>query len=180
MKKLVCLFGLIFTCSSIYASQVSWGAMSVRNDGTAMTNFMAMAFFVETGTDMSTTWEQIAAGVDPSTLQGATTAYTSTSPIGNIPTQTVATFDNHWILSPSTSYDVYLVVFDGNQFAYVGNSENPITTPAWVETNEQYVSVNFGVVNFTSSSWHKTVPEPTALALLALGVAGVALRRRIR
>lgn len=180
MKKLAYLFGLLFVSSSIYASQVSWGAMTIRNDGTAMSNFIAMAFFVDAGTDMSTTWDQIAAGVAPSTLQGATTPYTSTSPIGNIPTQTVATFGDHWILSPSTSYDVYLVVFDGNQFAYVGNAENPITTPAWVETNEQYVSANFGVVNFTSDSWHSIAPEPSLVCTLAVGLMGVMLRRRIR
>lgn len=83
---------------------------------------------------------------------------------------------------------LYLVIFDNadltqaGQYAVASAGESGYVT---IDSDGQVVGpgdtnpVDFFVPNWMGGT-HRAAPEPTALALLALGIAGVALRRRVR
>lgn len=79
-------------------------------------------------------------------------------------------------LSVTTKADTgtYYMFFSGSDVAY-GTSFDAATAP-WSVVDGQNPTLDKLAVTFTNVS--SAVPEPTVLALLALGVAGVALRRR--
>lgn len=83
---------------------------------------------------------------------------------------------------------LYLVIFDNKenlskagQFAVAKAGETGQVT---IDKDGQVVGPGGGDLEFFTPVWlggtHRAAPEPTALALLALGVAGAALRRRVR
>ncbi len=83
---------------------------------------------------------------------------------------------------------LYLVIFDNKTLSEAGQfavAKAGETGQVKIDANGQVVGPGGGApLEFLTPVWlggtHRAAPEPTALALLALGIAGVALRRRVR
>lgn len=184
-KALLSMFAI--TCASVIsAAQVNWSAYNFTEN----TNISGTAYLIQYTGETPLSSQTIANALvengttyngEDFTLLGTTTELVDQYGVGFEGTQITG-------LNISSADGFFTLVIDSEGNFYLSDILNGVTnietTPGSGEYQYFLEFYNYMVEDnyqwYTGKVGSGNVPEPTALALLALGVAGVALRRRVR
>lgn len=174
MKLLVVSISL-FIASMMHAASIKWGVMG--NTTPITTPNGSIAYFIES----SASRESILSSIANESFDFGTALGSGVVTDGNV--YDIGTDDNYYVASADlpagTDYSFYVVIFNATSAdeatQFILSSE--YVASIYEGDNPQTI-IDFGP-NVEGEGWTSIVPEPTALALLALGVAGLALRRRV-
>lgn len=206
MKKLIIGFASVVFASMIQAAQITWTAASIQAVGGGSIGATGSGFaFTGTAADRdaviallgTATWASDFSTYQSSLVNSQTVTDSSIAANSNVAlgggslttsssllASTVAygtTAANAFV--GSTEQSVFFVVFDNTdwtQATYYTVSE--LNTQTLTATGAKQYTTLWANWDGTgvAGTWTAVVPEPTSMALLALGVVAVGLRRRFR
>jgi len=178
MKKMMLAVVAMVMVSSVNAASVNWttSSMSALTSFATMWQGQTVSFYLTTsGYDLSTIITGLQSN-DKSVLSGQT--LDGTANIGGAPTYRAAVTGTTTTFNPTDVAYGYAVVWNNGVAGSTLDFAISKVTASVAFGPSGNASLNLGgAVNFTT---YDVVPEPTSMALLALGVAAVGLRRRFK
>lgn len=183
MKKMLLLLIATLCCVALRASTFTWGA-TAYTDSTLSTDVSANSWAYLIKLSDSSTSGVVAylnASFNDTFSEGSIVIEGATLVDSSQFIDYMSAFSKETALSSTDDYGTYAVlVYDVDSHKY-GISSTVVTldsssfTGGTIDTNG---AASDEFLNIVTDTTIQSIPEPTALVLLALGVAGVALKRR--
>jgi hypothetical protein len=179
MKKTMMFLAVIAIAGVTEAGSVRWSmlnnAVVWKDTGTAVTT-VGQQYYLVLASDQASIISAINGGTFSGGTAGVLGMGTASTTKGYV--ASAAVFNSG--LAVGTSYNLSVLVFDSLSGTDYYQFSSSIPQAAWDGTTDIGATAGFAAANFNTANWTAVVPEPTSMALLALGVAAVGLRRRFK
>lgn len=170
MKKMLSFLALAVFATAAQAITLNWATTSANpwiND-----SYSAALIYTSDASATLETAAQVAMGA---TVSGYDIVGTEWGVLEDATEGTIATTSGAYVAAISGTY--FIVFTEGLNYAVTSVAATDAAT-AWIPVSGPIENSTYAGPVTVGDFVHGSVPEPTALALLALGVAGLALRRR--